>query len=83
MEPAQEAYLQARYGITVFMILIGIQRFAIEQWRDVSGRDTYGFLGHQFRQSEIISTVMIFAGIGLTAYLYSKYKSQLNSPANS
>ena len=68
---------------SVFMILIGIQRFAIEQWRDVSGRDTYPFMGHQFRQSEIISTVMIFAGIGLTAYLYSKYKSQLNSPANS
>lgn len=61
----------------IFMILIGIQRYAIEQWRDLSGRDTYGFFGMQFRQSELISIAMVFLGIGGTIYLYNKYKSEL------
>lgn len=64
---------------TSFMILIGIQRFAIEQWRDISGRDTYGMLGFQFRQSELISMIMIFIGIIGSAYLWNKYKT-LQSP---
>lgn len=59
---------------TAFMILIGIQRYAIEQWRDLSGRDTYGFLGAQFRQSEIISIVMFVLGVAGTWYLWNKYK---------
>lgn len=59
---------------TVFMILIGIQRFAIEQWRDLSGRDTYGFFGIQFRQSELISILMFTLGIAGTVYLWRKYK---------
>ncbi len=58
----------------IFMMLIGVQRFAIEQWRDVSGRDTYGFFGIQFRQSEIISMVMFTIGAMAVAFLWRKYK---------
>ncbi len=59
----------------IFMMLIGVQRFAIEQWRDVSGRDTYGFFGIQFRQSEIISIIMFTIGAVTVAYLLKKYKA--------
>lgn len=59
----------------IFMMLIGVQRYAIEQWRDVSGRDTYGFFGIQFRQSEIISIIMFTIGAAAVAYLLKKYKA--------
>ena len=52
---------------TIFMILIGIQRFAIEQWRDVSGRDLYHIFGFALRQSEIISIILFFIGLVKTA----------------
>ncbi len=61
----------------IFMILIGVQRFAIEQWRDLSGRDTYGFFGMQFRQSELISIVMVVIGLAGVLFLYNKYKGEL------
>jgi len=61
---------------TIFMILIGIQRFAIEQWRDLSGRDTYHFGSIELRQSEIISIVMFILGIAGTAYLWNKFKEE-------
>jgi phosphatidylglycerol:prolipoprotein diacylglycerol transferase len=57
--------------MTIFMMLIGMQRYTIEQFRDLSGRNT--FLGG-FRQSEIISIVLFVAGAALTAYLYKRYK---------
>lgn len=57
---------------TIFMILIGIQRFAIEQWRDLSGRDTYNLLGFVLRQSELISILMFIAGIAGTIYIWKK-----------
>lgn len=60
----------------IFMMLIGVQRYAIEQWRDVSGRDTYAFFGIQFRQSEIISMVMFTIGAFAVAYLLKKYKTK-------
>ena len=60
---------------TIFMILIGIQRFAIEQWRDLSGRDTYHIIGMEFRQSELISIVMFTVGLSATLYLWNKYKT--------
>jgi prolipoprotein diacylglyceryltransferase len=63
----------------IFMILIGIQRYAIEQWRDLSGRDTYHFFGAEFRQSEIISIIMVTIGVGVTAWLWNKYKGQTNT----
>jgi phosphatidylglycerol:prolipoprotein diacylglycerol transferase len=59
----------------IFMILIGIQRFAIEQWRDLSGRETYAFFGMQFRQSELISIGMVIIGLAGTIYLYQRYKT--------
>ncbi|MES2621551.1 MAG: prolipoprotein diacylglyceryl transferase family protein, partial [Bacteroidota bacterium] len=61
----------------IFMILIGVQRFAIEQWRDLSGRDTYGFFGMQFRQSELISIGMVVIGLAGTLFLYNRYKNEL------
>ncbi len=64
---------------SIFMILIGIQRFSIEQWRDLSGRDTYPFLGIQFRQSELISVLMVIVGVLATSYLYRKYKDFIPS----
>lgn len=59
---------------TVFMILIGIQRYAIEQWRDLSGRDLYHVLGVGFKQSELISITLFVIGLVATIYLYTKYK---------
>ncbi len=59
----------------IFMILIGIQRFAIEQWRDNSGRDLYNFFGFALRQSELISIVLFLIGVSVTAYLYKRYKN--------
>ncbi|HLP49416.1 MAG TPA: prolipoprotein diacylglyceryl transferase family protein [Chitinophagales bacterium] len=57
---------------TIFLILIGIQRFAIEQWRDLSGRDTYNIMGIDFRQSELISILMLIIGVAGTVYLWKK-----------
>jgi prolipoprotein diacylglyceryltransferase len=58
------------------MILIGIQRFAIEQWRDLSGRDTYHLGSMELRQSEVISIVMFSLGVAATVYLWEKYSQQ-------
>lgn len=59
---------------TVFMVLIGIQRYSIEQLRDISGRDLYHVFGFALRQSELISIALFLAGIAGTAYLYARYK---------
>lgn len=59
---------------TVFMILIGIQRFAIEQWRALSDRDLYHVFGMSLKQSELISIVLFLLGIAGTLYLYNYYK---------
>jgi prolipoprotein diacylglyceryltransferase len=59
---------------SVFMVLIGIQRLLIEQWRDLSGRETYIFLNADFRQSEIVSIVMMLTGITICILLWRKYK---------
>lgn len=62
-----------------FTILIGIQRFVIEQFRDLSGRDTYHLLGGEFRQSEVISMIMVLVGIIGMIWLWRKNKSLLLS----
>jgi phosphatidylglycerol:prolipoprotein diacylglycerol transferase len=59
---------------TVFMILIGIQRYSIEQWRDLSGRGLFHVFGMAFRQSELISIALFIFGITGTVYLYMRYK---------
>lgn len=59
----------------LFMVLIGIQRFAIEQWRAVSDRELYHLLGMQLKQSELISVILFIIGTGLTTYLYKHYKT--------
>lgn len=63
---------------TIFMILIGIQRYAIEQWRDLSGRDLYHILGGAFKQSELISIILFIVGVAGTIYLYNYYKNKPN-----
>lgn len=63
---------------TIFLVLIGIQRYTIEQWRSISDRDLYMLFGTGFKQSELISMVMFAAGIVGTAYLYSYYKKKAN-----
>ncbi len=64
---------------SIFMILIGIQRYSIEQWRDRSGRELYHIFGFALRQSEIISITLFSLGIILTAFLYNKYRKQVTS----
>ncbi len=59
---------------TIFMILIGIQRYTIEQWRDLEGRELHSYFGIQLRQSEEISIVLFSIGIATTLYLWKKYK---------
>jgi len=60
----------------VFAILIGIQRYSIEQIRSISDRQLYYVLGHGFKQAELISIGLIIAGIigviGLNNY-YKKH----------
>ena len=58
----------------IFMILVGIQRYTIEQWRDLSGRDLYHVFGFTLRQSELISIVLILLGIAASVFLYTRYK---------
>jgi prolipoprotein diacylglyceryltransferase len=58
---------------TIFMIFIGVQRYVIEQFRDLSGRDLYHVMGGAFKQSELISIVLFILGIMSTAYLYKYY----------
>ena len=67
---------------SIFMILIGIQRYSIEQWRDLSGRGLYHFLGIALRQSEWISIVLFLLGILITVYLHNKYKTTPQGPVN-
>ncbi len=57
----------------LFMILIGIQRFTIEQWRDLERRDLHNYFGIQLRQSEEISIVLFVLGLIMTVYLWRKY----------
>lgn len=59
---------------TIFMILIGIQRYSIEQWRDLSGRELYPILGMNFKQSELISITLFLVGVAGTIYLWNYYK---------
>lgn len=63
---------------TIFLILIGIQRFSIEQWRAMSDRNPIMLFGAAFKQSEVISMIMFAAGIVGTAYLYNYYKKKAN-----
>ncbi|MCS6935532.1 MAG: prolipoprotein diacylglyceryl transferase [Chitinophagales bacterium] len=63
---------------SVFAVLIGIQRLTIEQLRDLSGRDTYRLPFGEFRQSEIISMLMITAGITGIVFLWRKYRTILS-----
>ena len=58
----------------IFMILVGIQRYSIEQWRDLSGRDLYHVLGMAFKQSELISITLFLLGTAAVVYLYNRYK---------
>jgi phosphatidylglycerol:prolipoprotein diacylglycerol transferase len=58
---------------SIFMILIGIQRFAIEQWRAISDRELYHIFGWQLKQSELISVILFLAGTALSLYLWNYY----------
>jgi prolipoprotein diacylglyceryltransferase len=58
----------------IFFILIGIQRFTIEQWRDISGRDLYPFLGMLLKQSELISIILGIVGFAGVIALSMYYK---------
>jgi phosphatidylglycerol:prolipoprotein diacylglycerol transferase len=58
----------------VFAILIGIQRYTIEQIRSISDRDLYYVAGHWFRQAELISIALVVAGIAGVATLAWYYK---------
>jgi prolipoprotein diacylglyceryltransferase len=64
----------------VFTILIGIQRYSIEQWRDLSGRGLYHVFGFALRQSELISVILFLAGVAATVYLYAKYRKTEPAP---
>ena len=67
----------------VFAIFIGVQRYSIEQIRSISDRDTYPFLGHSFKQAELISMALVVVGIigviALALY-YKKHPAQIPPP---
>ena len=61
----------------LFFILIGIQRYSIEQIRDLSGRGLYYVLGVGLKQSELISIILVIAGIlgmAWTWFYYNRIK---------
>jgi phosphatidylglycerol:prolipoprotein diacylglycerol transferase len=61
----------------LFVAMNGIQRFTIEQVRDVSGRNLTSIFGFHLKQAEIISLVMFVAGtIGFLVVnnMYNKKK---------
>ena len=68
---------------SIFMILVGIQRYTIEQWRDLSGRDLYHVFGLALRQSELISIILILLGTVATVLLYTRYKKTESVTDNS
>lgn len=61
-----------------FMVLTGIERFSIEQYRDLEGRDLYHIFGAALRQSEIISIAIVVIGSAAAVYLYSRYRKTLH-----
>lgn len=72
--------LTAKPGLLlfIFFLLIGVQRYLIEQIRDLSGRDLYWVFGHGFKQSELISIILIILGVvgsAWTLYYYNRLKS--------
>lgn len=58
----------------IFAILIGIQRYTIEQIRSISDRQLYYIFGHGFKQAEIISSLLVVAGVIGAIWLNSFYK---------
>jgi prolipoprotein diacylglyceryltransferase len=58
----------------VFAILIGVQRYTIEQVRSISDRQLYNVFGMGFKQAELISIALIIAGIIGIVWLNSYYK---------
>lgn len=62
--------------LALFMTLIGIERLSIERIRDISSRELYNIFGIAFRQSEIISIVLIFSGSIFAVWLWRRYKGQ-------
>ncbi|MBL0309237.1 MAG: prolipoprotein diacylglyceryl transferase [Bacteroidetes bacterium] len=60
--------------VTAFMVLIGLQRYSIEQLRDIGERELTYLFGIGFRQSELISIVLFVGGIVGTIYLWRYYQ---------
>ena len=58
----------------VFAILIGIQRYSIEQIRSISDRELYYVGGYGFKQAELISIALVIAGIAGVIWLQVYYK---------
>jgi phosphatidylglycerol:prolipoprotein diacylglycerol transferase len=66
----------------LFFVLIGIQRYTIEQIRDLGGRGLYHVLGMGLKQSELISIILVIAGIlGMiwTWFYYNKIKKTVTA----
>ena len=58
----------------IFAILIGVQRYTIEQFRAISDRNLYYIGEHGFKQAELISIVLVLVGILGVAWVYQYYK---------
>ncbi len=61
---------------SVYLVLNGIERFAIEQIRVNS---TYDIFGHAITQAEIISTLLFFTGLAGIIFLKRKNKNELHT----
>ena len=58
----------------VFAVLIGVQRYSIEQIRSISDRDLYYIFGYGLKQAELISIILVIVGIGGIISLSQYYK---------
>lgn len=63
----------------VFCILIGIQRYSIEQLRAWSDRSPYMILNHAFKQAELISIGLVLIGLVASVLLFINRKKEIQS----
>lgn len=60
---------------SIFLVLIGIQRFSIEKIRAVSDRELMNIFGYHMKQAEVISIGMMVAGIIISIILWRIYRT--------
>jgi phosphatidylglycerol---prolipoprotein diacylglyceryl transferase len=64
----------------IFFVLIGIQRFSIEQIRDLGERNLYHIFNYGLKQAELISIILVISGIAGIIWTNFYYKMMAPKP---